>query len=120
MTGPRDEGESGPANVLGRSADPTTRADRQATRSHRSGMTFVRTVEAALAYAIATIAEEGDPAEWEGFRDAPEAVQAFCKQVAQNLLFDLDGRMLFDLALEKLHVEQHSGGHGHPGPVSAV
>jgi hypothetical protein len=72
-------------------------------------MTLVRTVEAALAYAIATTEEEGAPDEWDGFRDAPEAVQSFCKRVAQNLLLDLDGRMLFDLALEKLCAEQQMG-----------
>jgi hypothetical protein len=115
MNAPQDEGESSPLNVLRRGADPTTWGERQATRPHLSDMTFVRTVEVALAYAIVTTAEEGAPDDWDGLRDAPEAVQSFCKRVAQNLLFDLDGRMLLDLALEKLFAEQHLDATGERG-----
>jgi hypothetical protein len=63
---------------------------------------FADTVASALSAAVASV--QGEGRSWSA--DQPEDVQRVCRRAAWQLLFDLDGQSMLDLALAKISAEQ--------------
>ena len=65
-------------------------------------MRFADTVASALSAAVASV-QGSEPALSEA---RPDDVQRICRRAAWQLLFDLDGQAMLDLALAKISAEQ--------------
>jgi hypothetical protein len=63
---------------------------------------FADTVASALSAAVASVQGEGRGLS----AGQPEDIQRICRRAAWQLLFDLDGQAMLDLALAKISAEQ--------------
>jgi hypothetical protein len=66
---------------------------------------FADKISAVLASSFATALKGADVAELLSPQDQPAQLERVCRRAARQLLFDLDGRALLDLALKKLSAE---------------
>jgi len=80
---------------------------------------FTETLTAALTSSFMTAFEATNVAAIPCPKDQPAQLQRVCRCVARQLLFDLDGKMLLELALKKLSAEHQMKAAGLREPYPA-
>ena len=91
--------------VDGKRTDKKNKADSLKGIRTMLDLTFTNSVSTALATALTRAVNDSDVESFGNVMGDHAGISRLCRRAAFQLLFDLDGQTLLDLALQKLSVE---------------